>query len=92
MRYDDQCDRFFLARFAYEIENLLLMAGIDVGRRLVGQQKSRLVGQRPGNGHTLLFAYRKLRRPMGHAVAEPHTVQKMFCPVLIGPSPRKPHG
>ena len=42
--------------------HLDFQGGIQVGQRLIHQEKGRLVGQRPGDGHPLLLASGELRR------------------------------
>ena len=53
---EDQGYGFLLARLAQEIEYLLLVARIDAGRWLVGQEQVGLVGQRAGDGYPLLLS------------------------------------
>ncbi len=91
MRHHDQRDVLFLAGLADQVQDLLLVAGVDVGRRLVGQQELGLVGQRPGDGHPLLLAHRELRRPVRHAVAQANAVEQVPRPALVRPAAGKPH-
>ena len=50
--------------------------GVEVAGRLVGQQQLRGVGQRPGNGHPLLFAAGHFRRPVFQTAAEVQPFQQ----------------
>ena len=52
-------------------------AVVQVAGGLVGQQKSRAVHQRTGNGHALLLAARELTGPVVHAIGQPHGVQHL---------------
>ena len=64
VRDHDERDLFLAARLADQIDDLLLVARVDIGRRLVGQKQAGLVGQGPGDGHPLLLADRQCRGAM----------------------------
>src|SRR5206468_6522191 len=53
-----------------KIPDHLARLGIEVARRLVGQDDSRLGNQCAGDGHALLLAPRQLARPVPQAVSE----------------------
>ena len=92
VRDQDQRHVLFATRFPQQIEHLLLMAGIDVGRRLVSQQELGLIGQRPGDRHPLLLADRKLGRPVRDAMPRPTRSSRFFARGAVGPAAGEPHG
>ena len=55
----------FHASFDYasckQIKDFVRRAGIQIPRRLVGDDDHRVIGQRPGNRHTLLLPARDAR-------------------------------
>ena len=57
--------------------HLLLVAGIEVARRFVGQQHGGRIHQRPGNGDPLLLAARQLAGLMIAALGQPHERQQL---------------
>ena len=57
--------------------HLLLVAGIEVARRFVGQQHGGRVHQRPGNSDPLLLAARQLAGLMIAAFGQPHERQQL---------------
>ena len=64
VRDQEECDFLFVARAANQVDDLLLIGWIDVGRRFIRQKQLRSVGQRPGDRHTLLLTDRKRLRPV----------------------------
>ena len=42
--------------------------GVEIARRLIGQDHARVVHQGPGNGHPLLLSARELGRPVAGAI------------------------
>ena len=58
--------------------------GIEVARRLVGQQQHGLVDERARDGHALLLAARELQRVGVHLVVQPHRLQgREGAPLLL---------
>ena len=70
VRYDQQRNVLRLAIFFDQVHDLLLIARIDIGGRLVGQQQCWLVGERPCDGDALLFADGQLMRFVMEPVSE----------------------
>ncbi len=60
-----------------------LVAGfrIQLARRLIGQQQDRLLDQRPGDRHSLLFATGKLVRAVVQPIFEPNLGQEVDGPL-----------
>ena len=59
-----------------EIVNLRARRGVEVARRLVGQDELRLEDQRARQGHALLLAARELAGAVGGALLEAHFVEQ----------------
>ena len=72
---------FFAASLANQIDHLLLMPGIDIRRRFIGQKQFRFVGQGSRDRDTLLFADRKLRRFVREAFPQADAIQQMPRPL-----------
>jgi hypothetical protein len=77
--------------FADQFQNHVLISHIDIRRRLVGQQKRRAVGQRSGDGYSLLLADRQLARPMAQAVAQADSAEQLAGTGAIGALAGKTH-
>jgi len=60
MRHQQYRDVLFTAVSTDQVDNVLLVLRIDVGRWFIGQQQFGLVGQSAGDRHTLALADRKL--------------------------------
>ena len=91
VRDHDQRDVFFAARLADQIDDLLLIARVDVGGRLIGQEQARPVGQGPGDGHALLLADREGRRLVRRAVRQAHAVEQVPGPRRVLAAAAKRH-
>ena len=74
---DDQRDVFLAAGVANQIDDLLLVARIDVGGRLVGQEQAGPVGQGPGDGDALLLADGEGRGLVRRAVRQADAVEQV---------------
>src|SRR6478672_12322268 len=61
-------------------EDMLGGVHIEVSSRLVGQQNSRRVGNRPRDGYALLFAARKLRWPVVQASTQSQIFEEFNRP------------
>ena len=62
---------------------------VEIAGRLVGKQNARGIGDRARDRDPLLFATRKLRRPMGEAVLEPEIANRSVAR-LVASSRDKP--
>ena len=62
--------------------------GIEIAGGLVGEDERRVVGQHPGQGHTLLLADAQFARLVVQAVGQSDAPQERFGPVLA--LPRRP--
>src|SRR5262245_46538011 len=58
------------------MQHLVLVLGVQVAGRLVGEDQPRLVDERPRHAHALLLAARELRRQMLRAIREPHALER----------------
>ena len=74
-----------------EIDHLLLMGRVDAGRRLIGEDHPRLVGERPGHRHPLLLTDREFGRLVVEAVGEPHGGEEIGGPPAVGLAGAKRH-
>lgn len=81
--HQNQGDIFFAARVLDQIDDLLLMPRIDIGRRFVCQQEFWAICQRAGDSDTLLFADRKLRRTMMQPVTEADPLEQLLGPIWL---------
>ena len=63
---------------AEEVEDLAAGLGVEVARRLVGEQQGRLVDERAGDGDALPLAARQLIRLMVHPVAQPDGGERLL--------------
>ena len=70
----------FAARVLQQLQNGLARFVIECARGLVAQQKLRVFRDGAGDSHTLLFAARKLRGEVVHAMREPHLGQHVDRP------------
>ncbi len=59
------------------VEHVLGGVRVEVAGRLVGEDETRLVGQRAGDGGALLLAARQLRRAVIDAVGETQRAQHL---------------
>ena len=64
-----------------EAEDLRTRAGVEVARRLVGEDHLGIVGQGAGDGHTLHLTAGKLRRTVVQTPAEPDLFGQLFGPL-----------
>ena len=80
MRHEDQSHVLFAACVPQEVDHRLLIARIDVGSRLVGQQELRTICQRAGYGNPLLLAHREHRRLMRQTMGQAHPIEQMTAP------------
>ena len=65
------CYQFVSAHLFDQVDDTLLIRGVDVGGWLVSEQQSRFVCQRPRDCDTLLLSDRKLAWAIMHAVRKP---------------------
>ena len=63
-----------------KLDDLLAVAGVEIARRLVGEQHARLIDQRAGDGGTLHFAAGKLARPVLEAMAQADALEQFRGP------------
>lgn len=75
VRHHEQCHVFLVASTSYQIDDLLLVRGIDIGCGLIGEQQSRLVRESSGNRDTLLLAYGECIGFMIEPMAESDSVE-----------------
>ena len=76
MRDQQQRNLLFAARLAHQVNDLLLMPRIDVGRRLVGQQQFGPIRQCAGDGDALLLADCDSRSAYASADGQPHALEQ----------------
>ena len=69
---------------AQEGEDLATRAGVEVARRLVGEDQIRPGSQGAGDGDALLLATGELTRAMGQAVAEADGLDDRAQPCSVG--------
>ncbi len=74
---DDQGGAGVFVQVVEEIEDRRAGFGIEVARGLIGQEKQRIIHQRPRHGDALLLPAGKLDRPMVHAVLQSHQVAQL---------------
>ena len=72
---------------AHEGEDLAAGAGVEVARRLVGEDEVRPRGQRPGDGDALLLTTGELARAVRQAVAEADGLDDRAQPRSVRPTP-----
>src|SRR5438094_10019407 len=82
VRRNDQGCLPFRAQSAKQLDDFLARVRIEIAGRLIGQNQIRLVDERPGDGHTLLFAAGKLVRPVVHALAQTDAFEQLTPPRL----------
>ena len=70
-----QRDVFRETGLANEIDDLLFMLGIDIGRWFIGQEQARAIRQGTRNGNALLFADRHRSRLVMHAMRQSDSLQ-----------------
>jgi hypothetical protein len=87
----DQRDVLLLAGLAQKVDDLLLVADVDVGRRLVGKDQLRPVGQRPRHRHPLLLAHREHGRLVGQTVLQADALQQGLRPLAFRADPAERH-
>ena len=79
VRHED--DRVAAAvQIVHQGEDLLARLRVQVSRRLVGEQDRRLVHERTRDRDALALAARHLVRPVMHAGAQAHRVERFFGP------------
>ncbi len=59
---------------------------VEISGGFVGKQQARLIGERPGQGHTLLLTPRELGRIVVRSVAEADPLEKLTAPFPDGPT------
>ncbi len=59
-----------------QLEDVAPVGAVEVARRLVGEDERRIVGERPGDGDTLLLAARELRRIVMGALGQTHFLEQ----------------
>src|SRR5690606_5155278 len=62
------------------LDDLVPTTGIEIRRRLVGEDQRRIVDQRPGDGHALALATRELFGVVILAITESQPFQKLVGP------------
>ena len=72
---------------AHEVEDLGAGLGVEVARRLVGEDDVGLAGQGAGDGDTLLLAAGQLARAVLQAVVQPDRRDDLVDPRLVAVSP-----
>src|SRR5712692_9908613 len=65
-----------VVQFAENLDDDSFVSFVEIARGLVGKNDLRLVDQRAGNRHALLFAARELCGEMRQAVAKAHALQR----------------
>ena len=74
-----------------EVDHLLLVSGIDAGRRFVGEHRPGPVGERPGHGHPLLLPDAQCGWLVIEPVSEAHGVEEPHRPVAVGAARAERH-
>ena len=80
--------RVHLAQQVHDVERQI---GIEVARRLVGENQHRVVHERAGDGDALLLAARQLLRIRVHAVLQPDPLQHLKRLALLRRDGRAEH-
>src|ERR1039458_9026682 len=70
VRGNDQRGLFFDAEILEQLDDFTTGVRIEIAGRFIGQEQFRLVDERAGDGHALLFAAGKFGRPVLHTVLE----------------------
>jgi hypothetical protein len=83
MGYEDDSDPLFLVQLSKYAQHLLAGRGVQVARRLIGEEKVWAVDQGPGYGHSLLLSAGKLRGLLLEMVPQSHLSQQFLCPLAI---------
>jgi hypothetical protein len=79
MRDQQEGDTLFLAGLSNEVDDLLLMAGIDARRRLIGEEELRTIGERPGHGDALLLPDGELGGLVSFPVGKADALEQVPC-------------
>ena len=67
---DEEGDVVLGAGAREQVNHLILVGGVDAGRRFIGEDHPRPVGECPGHRHPLLLADREFARLVIEAVGE----------------------
>jgi len=86
VRRNDQGRLPFRAQSAKQFDDFLAGVRIEIAGRLIRQNQLRFVDERPGDGHTLLFATGQLIRPVIHALAQTDAFEQLAPPRLGRPA------
>ncbi len=79
----DHADRgAFPVQLRQQAHHRLAVVGVEVSRRLVGQQDGRSPHHRAGDRHPLLLAAGQLGRVMFHAMGHAHALQRLLRALL----------
>ena len=81
VRHEHECCARALTQVVKEVERFLARAGVEVARRLVGQQKLGRRGEGARKGHALLLATGELGRVVMPASAKAHAREQVRCTV-----------
>ena len=76
--YNDNRHSRFSASVLQKFQHRFSRVIVQCSRRFVAKEHFRIFGKRAGNGNTLLFAARKLRREIVHSVFKTDVFQHFF--------------
>jgi hypothetical protein len=68
VRDDDEGETAFQPGAGQQRHDVVAHSLVEVARRLIGEQHTRLLGERAGDSHPLLLTAGKLRRKVGGAI------------------------
>ena len=73
---DHQCHVPRAPHLEQQLQDVAAVRAVEIARRFISEHERRIVGERPGDGHPLLFAARELRGVMMAAVVEADFVEQ----------------
>jgi hypothetical protein len=84
---DDNNSFALRIQFVEHLQNLGAAFGVEISGGFIGQNNQRVVGQRTGNGDSLLLAAGQLKRAVMHAVGQSHAFSQhegTLTPLMLG--------
>ncbi len=75
--HDDEGDAVLAGQIEQDLHDFRAVDGIQISRRLVGEEDFRLVDDGAGDGDPLLFAARKLGGQVVHAITQADALQSL---------------